>query len=174
MQKKHCVLLLFLSAIFVTGVNAQLVSIQVFDILDASPCDTKVLEDYPAIEHSVLWETGIMNAFFDGGYIVSSMPVTRSAQTGMQASLLQEAQTAGVEVLVCLYLEYDVCSPDGEIRGPAALRPVALSWEVFHPARSVQSGGVQSWTIQPARNDKEDVRQAEVLGRKIISGLNGR
>ena len=174
MQKKHCVLLLLLSVIFVTGVHAQLVSIQVVDILDADLCDTKALEDYPAIEHSVLWETGIMNAFFDGGYIISSMPVARSAQAGISASRLDEAQTAGVEVLVCLYLEYDVCSPDGEIRGPAALRPVALSWEVFHPARSVQGGGVQSWTVQLARNEKEDVRQAEALGRKIISGLNGR
>lgn len=174
MQKKHHVLLLLSGLFMSTAAHAQLVSVQVFDILNAVSCESDVQEEYPAIEHSVLWENGVMNTLFDAGYIVSNMPVSRIAQALVPPASLEEAQDAGIDILICLYLAYDLCAPSGQVRGPAALRPAALSWEVRYPARAGQGQGVQEWMLEPSRTDKETVRQAEALGRTIISGLNGR
>lgn len=180
MLEKIRVLAIALAFVLAAGAHAQLVSVQTLEVLDADPCDSALLEDYPAIGHSVFWESGVMNALFEAGFIVSSMPLARvdgiNIGEPVDASLLalEQAREAGVDVLICLVIVYDACTSSGELRGVSTLRPVALSWELYYPSRKESAGRRGVWKLEASRSDREVVRQAEGLGRTIISGLNGR
>jgi hypothetical protein len=70
--------------------------------------------ELPGSESSNLWESGLMNALFDGGHIVSNVPITRSGEEFNQGefpeelnSELNEALEGGMEYILLAFLDYE-------------------------------------------------------------------
>jgi hypothetical protein len=93
--------------------------------------ETGVREETPVSESSNLWESGLLDGFFDRGHIVSNAPIARlDGKTGgdFPGELkedLREALAGGMEFIVLVLLDYEGYS------GPDTPRPRRISVRLF-------------------------------------------
>jgi hypothetical protein len=74
--------------------------------------ETGLPEEQGVCEYSTLWETGLLDVFFDAGHIVSNAPVLRLNKPSAKqfpdeaAGRLNEANAGGADYLVLALLDY--------------------------------------------------------------------
>jgi hypothetical protein len=109
---------LCLAGLFIMPVPASTVSFLVIE--------TGLGEESPANESSILWETALMDVFFDMGHIVSNAPVLRlpekpAREFPEEARVdFNEALTGGAEFFIIALLDYQG-TPDGEVPKPRSI-----------------------------------------------------
>jgi hypothetical protein len=103
MAIKRWSLVLFLTALFVFPASAATISFLIVE--------TGITED-KAVESSGLWESGLMDVFFDAGHIVSNAPILRLSQGPEKVfpdearGSFDEALEGGADFFVLALLEF--------------------------------------------------------------------
>lgn len=78
-------------------------------------------------DFSSLWETGLMDVFFDAGHIVSNSPIMRvpvipeEEFPGEALAELDEAREGGVDFFIIALLDYEGSPPGGNQRPPKSI-----------------------------------------------------
>ena len=133
MAKRRLSVGLALCALLAVRLEAATVSFQVIE--------TGLPEELGTSQHSGLWESGLLDVFFEAGHIVSNAPVLRLARKPaakfpdeIQANFA-EALEGGAEYFVLALLEYAVPPGAGGPPSGAALsnvqKPRNISLRVF-------------------------------------------
>ena len=120
-------------------------------------------------QYSRLWESGLMSAFFDAGYIVTSSPITRMENTPAPGSFivesLNEAAEGGASYFILGFIEYNTQ------RGRAL--PVGIVLKVYD-SNSRQLIYQQNFPAGSGRDNNEEMQLAQNAGRLIISHMKDR
>jgi len=120
-------------------------------------------------QYSRLWESGLMAAFFDAGYIVTSSPITRMENTPAPGSFivesLNEAAEGGASYFILGFIEYNTQ------RGRAL--PVGIVLKVYD-SNSRQLIYQQNFPAGSGRDNNEEMQLAQNAGRLIISHMKDR
>ena len=118
-------------------------------------------------QHSRLWESGLMAAFFDAGYIVTSSPITwmeRVPAPGLageiQASFNQAVQ-GGAQYFILGFIEYN------SHRG--MIVPVEITVRVYDVNSRLVSE--QHFPAGPGRSTTEELQRAQNAGQVVISHM---
>jgi hypothetical protein len=156
-MRKRC-LLIFLAFAGFTALPAATVSVQVVE--------TGLSPEIERTESSLVWESGVMDAFFDAGHIVSNAPIIR-LKTLPDREIppelrrdFDEARLGGADFFVMVFLTY----PEDSLEHPK---------EVFMRLYSVSSGKMLheiSLTAVWESSDREFLDAKNNAG-KIISQL---
>ncbi|MDR1909981.1 MAG: hypothetical protein LBQ35_08735 [Spirochaetaceae bacterium] len=132
--------------------------------------ETGLSREAPSSDASNRWETGLMDAFFDAGHIVSNAPILRlgsPAREELPPEFMRDfydAREGGVEFLILALLDYRAW--DG--RGP--LEPRRVSLRVFRvtPYQFV----VEEQFPLPGRIPDPDILvNARQAGRMLLAHL---
>ena len=130
--------------------------------------ETGLSERVPRAQYSSVWEGGLMEAFFDAGYIVTNSPVLRMENkpsrdlSSFMEHDLDQAILGGAEYFIIGFLEY-------QFRGG---RPVPISAEFkIYTTNSQKLIHEQSFPAGTGRNLDEEYRLAHNAGRIIISHI---
>ena len=133
--------------------------------------ETGLNEGVLSTRHSSLWEGGLMSAFFDAGYIVTSGPIARMERNG-QAYLngqieagLHYAASGGADFLVMGFIEYNTQ------RGRAL--PVSILIKLYD-SNTRQLIHQQNFPAGAGRNNTEEMRHAQGVGQVIIARMKDR
>ena len=119
-------------------------------------------------ESSFLWETGIMDVFFDAGHIVCNAPIVRMDETPKEKlppevrSELYDARDGGADYFVIALLEYR-----NGLEKPAAVYLRVFS--VTDGALLYESTNGWNATRKGAREELNEVKQT---ARKLVPELN--
>ena len=159
MHKRYCILAVIFF-LFIFPASASMVSFLVVE--------TGIDEDLPQNQISTIWESGLMAAFFDAGYIVTDSPVTRIEKrpqvdlSGAIASDFSEAAGYGAEYFVLGFIEY-------QNQGGRAI-PVGISLKLY----KIDSKTLifeRNFPVGTARSPAEEHKLAQDAGQVIISHL---
>ncbi|MDR2053205.1 MAG: hypothetical protein LBP80_07310 [Treponema sp.] len=156
-------ILVFLSAAL-TPVSAYTVSFIVVE--------TGLPEEQGVCEYSILWESGLLDVFFDAGHIVSNAPVLRLSKVPAKqfpdeaVESLNEANTGGADYFVLALLDYrgsgapDISTP----------KPKQVSLRLFKtsPFRFI---GEEKFTVPRQAAAGEDFISAKQAAVKILPYL---
>jgi len=119
---------------------------------------------------SGLWESGLMSAFFEAGYVVTNFPALRLEEkpagdlSGEALESLERAAAGGMEYLVIARLDY------GTENGRTALRAVSLSLFTTSPQEKIFErtvSGVRDFS------KKEVVRCIRDTAESVVSHIRG-
>ena len=131
--------------------------------------ETGKIDPYPVSEFSRLWENGLMNAFFNGGHIVTNVPVIQipSEGSGELPEEVQpgfdEARDGGMEFFLLALLDYQ-----GREGKPEKIR---LKLFGFRPLGMLYE---EDLSAAPEASPKEIYANAEKVAKRIFPRLNGR
>jgi hypothetical protein len=120
---------LFLGLVCVLRLEAATVSFMVIE--------TGLPEDWGASRHAGLWESGLLDVFFEAGHIVSNAPVLRlpqkpAAQFPEEARTdLAEALEGGAEYIILALLDYETPAAGSASNPPPVGKPRNISLRVF-------------------------------------------
>jgi hypothetical protein len=133
--------------------------------------ETGISPDAPLVEASNRWETGLMDAFFNEGHIVSNAPILRIDQPAGEELPPEfrrdffDAREGGVEYLILALLEYQ------GLRGTSGrLRPARVSLRLFRvsPYQFI----IEEQFPLPGRTpDPDDLVNARQAARMMLSHL---
>ena len=157
MPVKRCFLLLIaVCAAFPVG--AATVSFMVIETgLDAEAA---------ANQHSGLWESGLLDVFFESGHIVSNTPVLRLEGMPDEAfppeaqDNLDEALEGGIEYFIIALLEY-------QNQGGKAGRPQRVTLRLFK-TQPFELVFEQESVIDSARSAKEEYENLKKVARVLV------
>jgi hypothetical protein len=133
--------------------------------------ETGLSPENPKIEASNRWETGLMDAFFEAGHIVSNAPILRVADPAHEELPPEfrrdffDAREGGVEYLILALLEYQ-----GFTGTSGRLRPARVSLRLFRvsPYQFV----IEEQFPRPGRNpDPDDLINARQAARMMLNQL---
>jgi hypothetical protein len=122
-------------------------------------------------DFSSLWETGLMDVFFDAGHIVSNSPVMRLQVVpeeefpGDALAELDEAREGGVDFFIIALLDYRGSPPEGNQRPP---RAISLRLFSINPYRLLFE---QSYSGIVSVSANEDFLNAKRAAQIIIPHL---
>ncbi|MDR1108187.1 MAG: hypothetical protein LBL19_04045 [Spirochaetaceae bacterium] len=94
--------------------------------------ETGLREDSPVNESSSLWETGLLDVFFDAGHIVSNAPIMSLTETPNQElpdevrGNMEEALRGGADFFVLALLDYH-----GSTAAASKISPQRVSLRLF-------------------------------------------
>jgi hypothetical protein len=165
MIKKSLFLALIASALVSYQVSAATISFLVLE--------TGLPMEAAANEHSGLWESGLLDVFFEGGHIVSNAPVLR-IDGKPSKSLPEEAEEAfdeavagGAEYFIVAVLDYS--KPGDGI----AEKPNNVSMRIFK-ANSEKSIYEGKYTDKVSKNLKDEFENVKKAARGILPRINGK
>jgi hypothetical protein len=112
--------------------------------------ETGVSENSPANASSNLWESGMMDGFFDAGHIVSNAPMLRLEQKPDRKfpeearQELKDAQEGGADFFVLIFLEYRPSTTgEAQVPGNISLRLFRITpHKILYEARYPGGAGV--------------------------------
>ena len=154
MPLKRCVTLLVLVLCAAFPLSAATVSFIVIE--------TGLNMDAGANQYSGLWESGLLDVFFENGHIVSNAPVLRLENTPSEAfpeqarKELAEAAEGGAVFLITALLEY-------QIPGSAAReKPQRIILRVFSmsPFKMLYVQSLPASNSQSVREEFENIKKA--------------
>ena len=171
MAKRRLFAPLVLSALLAVPLEAATVSFLVIE--------TGLPEEWGTSQHSGLWESGLLDVFFEAGHIVSNAPVRRlprkpTAKFPEEAQAeLAEALEGGAEYFILALLEYDAPEPgtDGAAGSPNTQKPRNISLRVFK-ARSHALVYEQQYADKTSTNLKDEYDSLKKAARTLIPHLN--
>jgi hypothetical protein len=161
MAKKRLFLTLVFCAFFFKA-HAATVSFLVIE--------TGVSGEAPAKQHSGIWESGLMDVFFEAGHIVSNAPILRLDNKPLPdrfpqeaAGDLQEAARGGAEYFIIAQLDYDSRGtlPDKVLLTIYRISPLAKLYE-------------QRYEIRPSRSTREEYDSVKAAASGLIPHLTNR
>lgn len=132
--------------------------------------ETGLGEESPANESSTLWETALMDVFFDTGHIVSNAPVLRLPEKPAQEFPeearvdFNEALSGGAEFFIIALLDYQGTSP-GE-----RPKPRNVSLRIFR-IRPYQVLFKQDYSGGVTVSAEEELAGAKSVARTITGHL---
>ena len=118
-------------------------------------------------QHSQLWESGLMAAFFEAGYIVTSSPITwmeRTPAPGLPGEIqasFNEAMLGGANYFILGFIEYNID------RGRTV--PVEVTVRVYDVNSRLVSE--QNFPTGPGRSNTEELQRAQHAGQLVISHM---
>lgn len=156
--------------------QAQLVIVQIIEVHEIQALDVAVsdlefseLASFPA---SLNWETGIMNALFDRGYIVSNAPLLQVKSKALPQQAIELARETGANIYLPVFLSYSVKNINSR-RALEALRPQELNLRIMRIDNDIQVSDLKSFEIPFANNAKDEIKNAERFGEIISTLLKG-
>ena len=152
--------ILILLAIF--PINAATVSFLVIE--------TSVSEESPVYQYSGLWESGLMDVFFESGHIVSNATMMRLAYkpaSGFPAEAqndMDEALEGGVDYFIIALLDYNNS-------GESGLRAQNISLRLFktRPLTMIYEGHYSDTRSRTTQEEYDNLREAV---RGLVPRLN--
>ncbi|MFA6505194.1 MAG: hypothetical protein WCT14_03795 [Treponemataceae bacterium] len=138
-------------------VGAATVSVLMFE--------TGVQEDAPKIEATSAWESGVMDAFFNAGHIVSNADTKRLNAPGLPSSSvgLVEAREGGADFVVYISLDY---GPSAEAIGKVRIAPRAVSYRLCNERG--ESLFQAEKKPNATKSGAEDAQNAQEIARTLI------
>ena len=133
--------------------------------------ETGLSAEFLGTQHTMLWEDGLLDAFFDAGHIVTNSPILRMERrpsqdlTGQVKNDWDEAGLGGVDYFVLGFLEY-------QMRGEAAV-PVRIALKIY-TTNSQKLLFEQNFPVGRGKDTKEEFQFARDTGRLIISKIKDR
>jgi hypothetical protein len=160
MSTKSLLLALLVCALFAVKAEAATVSFLIVE--------TGLSADAGMNPHSGLWESGLLDVFFEAGHIVSNAPVMRlygppAGDFPEEAQKeLDEALEGGVEYFIIALLDYDASDSP---------RPRNISLRVFatNPRKMLYE---QRYTDKSSMTLKDEYDNLKKVARSLISHLN--
>ena len=133
--------------------------------------ETGLNEGIPATQYGSLWEGGLMEIFFDAGYIVTNSPITRMEKRpaedlgGSVKTDFDEAVEGGAEYFILGFLNY-------QTQGRGAI-PTEITIKLYQtdPRQLVFE---QSFPAGRGKTLHEEYQHAQSAGRAIISQIKDR
>jgi hypothetical protein len=143
--------------------------------------ETGLPEEREGGRHSGLWESGLLDVFYEAGHIVSNAPVLRLPHKPNQEfpdearADLAEALEGGAEFFILALLEYDAPA-QGNAGGAASAPPDApgnISLRVFRaePRTLLYQ---QQYTNTGSMNLKDEYDSVKKAARTLVPHINGR
>jgi hypothetical protein len=131
--------------------------------------ETGLGEDSAASRHSLLWESGLLDVFFDAGHIVSNAPVLRLARKPAKdfpdeaQAEFDQALEGGAEFFILALLDY----ADEE------QRPENISLRLYriNPRRKIYE---QRYSDKTSRSLQEEFDSLKKAARELVPHLNDR
>jgi hypothetical protein len=153
--------LLLLHGCFILPLSGATLSVLVIE--------TGIRESRPVHEFSRLWETTLMDVFFDAGHIVSNAPIMQlnAKPKGEFPDAVQgafkEAAAGGSNFFILALVDY---------QGMAEASPPLITLKVFSvsPYRCVVE---QQYLKTPSRVPAEEVLELEKAARALLAHLSG-
>jgi hypothetical protein len=134
--------------------------------------ETGLGEGFPVVESSNVWESGLMDVFFDAGHIVSNIPLMRLEGRPEQAlpdevrNEFEEAAAGGAEYFMLALLDFG-----GGSGGVPKPRNISLRLFRIHPYQLIVE---QRWAGKASAPLSEEFSAAKEAARKIIPHLRDR
>ena len=162
MSVKSLFSLFFLIVIVLAPISAATVSFLVIE--------TGVSEEKPAYQYSGLWESGLMDVFFEAGHIVSNASMMRleyrpDAGFPVEAQKdMEDALEGGVDFFIIALLDYN--NPEA-----SALRAQNISLRIFktNPLLLIYEGQYSDTRSKTTQEEYDSLRQAV---RGIVPRIN--
>ena len=162
MSKKHFFPVLFLFMIMLFPLNAATVS---FLVIEAGlPMES------PSVQYSGLWESGLLDVFFESGHIVSNAPMMRleyQPAGGFPEEAQQDLDDAlegGVDYFIIALLEY-------QNREDNTARPQNISLRVFRtsPCKMIYE---RQYSDTKSKTIHEEYNSLKQIVRGLVPRLN--
>jgi hypothetical protein len=162
MSAKSLLCALLLCVLPVAGVKAATVSFLVVE--------TGLSAEAGANQHSGLWESGLLDVFFEAGHIVSNAPVLRIFESPVTdlpeeaGTDLDEAREGGVEFFILALLDYDASENP---------RPQNVLLRIFrmNPFKKIYE---QQYADRTSKNLADEFENLKKAARTLVSHLNDR
>jgi hypothetical protein len=163
LARLFCVLIFSLS-VTIVPVSAYTVSFIVVE--------TGLPEEQGFCEYSSLWESGLLDVFFDAGHIVSNAPVLRLSDPPVKqfpdeaVESLNEANAGGADYFVLALLDYR----GGGVPDASTPKPKQVSLRVF---KTTPFGfvGEEKFTVPRKAGTGEDFISAKQAAVKMLPYL---
>ena len=160
MAKRSLLALVFVGVFLVARVEAANVSFLVIET--GLPLEAEINH------HSELWESGLLDVFFEAGHIVTNAPVLRLETKPSQEFPdeaehdLEEAIEGGAEYFVIALLDYkDTQTP----------QTISLKLFGINPHRKIFE---QEYAGRVFSSTKEEYDNLKIVVRELVPQLNGR
>ncbi|MDR1586530.1 MAG: hypothetical protein LBS57_03640 [Treponema sp.] len=156
---------LVFGALFILPLPAATVSFLVIE--------TGLSEEVGASQHSGLWESGLLDVFFEAGHIVSNAPILRlskgTAKIFPDEALesLREAVEGGMDFFIIALLDYT--APNDTV----IQKPEKISLRLFNAA-SQKLIYEQQYTDKTSKNPGEEFASLKQAARGLVPHLNDR
>ncbi|MHB9293063.1 hypothetical protein Holit_02181 [Hollandina sp. SP2] len=132
--------------------------------------ETGLPQDRPILEFSRLWESSLMDVFFDAGHIVSNAPIMQFQVTSAgefpdeAQGAFKEAVAGGSDFFILALLDYQ-----GKIEASPP-RPQSISLKLFNtkPYRCVAE---QQYPKTISRSQAEDLLEIKKAARALLTHL---
>jgi len=128
--------------------------------------ETGLSEGAPSTPYTGLWEGGLMDAFFDAGFIVTNSPAARMEKkpvqdlSGLVEQDFREAVDGGADYFVLAFLEYQT---KGGVSNPVQ---IALKLYKTDSKKLIYE---KSFPAGQGKNLNEEYKNAQEAGRNIAS-----
>ena len=161
MAKKCLMIAAFLCVFFVLRIEAANISFLVIETGLSLEADTN--------QHSVLWESSLLDVFFDAGHIVFNAPVLRletkpAGEFPQEAKdELDDAMEGGAEYFILAFLDYDANSQ--------IPRNISLQLFRINPYKKIFE---QQYTGKTYRSTREEYDDLKGIVRGLVPHLNNR
>jgi hypothetical protein len=154
--------ILFLHSYFIFPLSGATITFLVIE--------TGIPQDRPILEFSRLWESSLMDVFFDAGHIVSNAPIMQLQVTSAGAfpdeaqGAFKEAVAGGSDFFILALLEYQ-----GKTEA-SPQRPQSISLKLFStkPYRCVAE---QQYPKTISRSQAEDILEIKKAARNLLTHL---
>ncbi|MDR2134486.1 MAG: hypothetical protein LBP27_05205 [Treponema sp.] len=163
MAKKIFFSVLVFGIFFLSPLEAATVSFLVIE--------TGLSEEAGTSQHSGLWESGLLDVFFEAGHIVSNAPILRLGKRPGEIfpdealGKLHEAVEGGVDFFIIALLDY---APNDAIQ-----KPDRVSLRLFN-AVSRNLIYEQQYTDKTSKNSGEEFTSLKQAVRGLVPHLNDR
>jgi hypothetical protein len=164
MAKKGFFLTLVFGIFFMLPLEAATVSFLVIE--------TGLSEGAGASQHSGLWESGLLDVFFEAGHIVSNAPIMRLSKKPAKIfpdeaiENLHEALEGGVDFFIIALLDY---APNDTV----IQKPEKISLRLFN-AVSQKLIYEQQYTDKTSKNPGEEFNSLKQAVKGLVPHLNDR
>ena len=128
--------------------------------------ETGLDESVLSTQHGSVWEGGLMDAFFDAGFIVTNSPVTRIESrpavdlSGIILNDFEDAEIGGAEFFILAYLD---CQDQG-----GRMLPLNMTLKMYS-INSRQLVFEQSFPVSMERTLEQEFEVAKNAGRILIN-----
>ena len=131
--------------------------------------ETGLEEDSPSRQHSGLWESGLLDEFFNAGFIVSNAPILRldrKPSVDLPNVLLGEVENAiegGADFFIYAMLDYN-----SQLQHPDN---ISLRMFRINPIRKIHE---QNYSVRASSSLQEDFDNIKIIARGLVPHLNAR
>lgn len=116
-------------------------------------------------EASLGWESGVLDALFDMGSIVSNTPIQNAASFDLQKTL-QDAREGGANIVIVAELVY-LALPYGQKKERAA--PTVVTFYHYSAASGKLLKQIDYLTPSLSKNIEEDIQWAQEQTRRLFA-----